>query len=236
MKACPRTAYSWCFWGNAALIALLLNHWGAVEVRGHAEVLTPLTGVAIVWLWFLGGLFSVLGISRWEDAIHRRNAAALTALCGALTGAAWLYAAGAFGEGEDYGQNVFCTGLGTLAWFGLWLVLELGGKVARSVAEERDLATGLRLAGCLLATSLILGRALAGNWHSAGETLRDFATDGWPAGLLTLVAVSVERRLRPSRAVPFPNWRTAGLAPALGYLAAAAGWLWHLGAWEGMPR
>ena len=56
------------------------------------------------------------------------------------------------------------------------------------------------------------------------------------AAVLWAIALVIERLLRPSRRRPFPAWPSCGLLPALFYLALAAAWLWHLGAWEGMPR
>jgi hypothetical protein len=66
--------------------------------------------------------------------------------------------------------------------------------------------------------------------------MHDFFRDGWLAAVLFLVALVIERFLRPSHARPFPARLVCGVLPALLYLAAAAGWLWHLGRWEGMPQ
>jgi hypothetical protein len=104
------------------------------------------------------------------------------------------------------------------------------------IAEERDLASGLRLCGFFLAIGLVLGRAVAGDWHSPAATIQDFGHDGWPAAIVCAVALPIERFARPNRRRPFPPWPSYGLLPALLYLALAGGWLWHLGAWEGMPR
>ena len=57
-------------------------------------------------------------------------------------------------------------GLSTGGLLALWFMLETGGQVSRSIAEERDVASGVRLGGLLLAWALILGRAITGNWHS----------------------------------------------------------------------
>jgi hypothetical protein len=56
-------------------------------------------------------------------------------------------------------------------------------------AEERDLASGLRLCGLLVANGLILGRAVAGNWHSEAATIHDLIHDGWAASLLSAAAL-----------------------------------------------
>ena len=147
-----------------------------------------------------------------------------------------IYAGGSIGEGPSYGNNVFSAGLGTAALFALWVLLELGAKVSVSIAEDRDLASGLRLCGLLIGTGLILGRSVAGDWHSASATVQDFIRDGWLAACLVLVALVIERLVRPSRQRPVPPWPSCGLLPALLYLTVAGAWVWHLGAWEGMPK
>ena len=218
------------------MVAVALHLWGAAEVRANAGDVFFLTFVGTVWLVLATKLFSWLGLSFRDDAVERRNIAALTALCGAVPAVALTYIGGSLGEGPSYWNNVFSASLGTVGLLGVWLLLELGAKVSVSIAEERDFASGLRMCGFLLAIGLVLGRAAAGDWHSESATVRDFIRDGWPATILWVIALVIERLLRPSRRRPFPAWLSYGLLPALFYLALAAAWLWHLGAWEGMPR
>lgn len=181
-------------------------------------------------------LFAWFGLSYRDDVAERGNIAALAALCGALLAVVVIYIGGSAGEGPSYLNNAFSAGLGTVGLFALWILLELSGRLSQSIAEERDPASGLRLGGFLLATGLVLGRAAAGNWHSMSSATRDFMHDGWPGILLCALAFLVELAARPSRQRPFPSWPVCGLLPAVVYLAMAGAWLWHLGAWEGMPK
>jgi hypothetical protein len=181
-------------------------------------------------------LFPWLGLSLRDDAMERRNPAALVALLGALIAVQLTYIGGNIGEGPSYWNNVFCAALGTGGLLCLWLMLEVGGGVSASIAVDRDVASGIRLCGFLVASGLILGRAVAGDWHSESATLHDFAHDGWPAMVLCLLALVMERLLRPSRRRPFPSWRVSGLLPAWLYLALAAVWCYHLGPWEGFGK
>jgi hypothetical protein len=221
---------------SLVLIATALWFWGAQEVRGDLSETAFLTFVGALWLLVAHALFPWLGLSLRDDALERKNLAALVALVCALLSAAITFAAGNLGEGPSYWENIFSAGLATGGLFALWVTLELGGHISVSVAEERDLASGVRFGGLLLAWGLILGRAATGNWHSCAATTVAFLRDGWVAALICLVALVVELRLRPSRIRPFPSWLGCGLIPALLYLAAAAGWAWHLGKWEGMPQ
>ena len=236
MNSSVRWAFGFCVTASLIMVAVALHLWGAAEVRANTSDVFFLTFVGAVWLVLATNLFSWLGLSFRDDAVERRNIAALTALCGAVPAVAFTYIGGSLGEGPSYWNNVFSASLGTVGLLGVWLLLELGAKVSVSIAEERDFASGLRMCGFLLAIGLVLGRAAAGDWHSESATVRDFMRDGWPATILWAIALVIERLLRPSRRRPSPAWPNCGLLPALFYLALAAAWLWHLGAWEGMPR
>jgi hypothetical protein len=189
----------------------------------------------MIWLAIAHKLFPWFGLSIRDDAWERRNSAATVALACALVSIAITFAAGNLGEGPSYWENFFSAGLATGGLFALWIGLELCGHISISIAEERDLASGLRFGGLLLSWGLVLGRAAAGNWHSCLSTIHDFFHDGWVAGNILLVSLIIELLVRPSRIRPFPSWFLCGAVPALFYLAAAVAWLWHLGKWEGMP-
>jgi len=208
-----------CYSASVALIAGALWKWGAVEVRGHVGEVFFLTFLGIVWLIISMHLFPWFGLCIADDAIERRNPAALIALLCATLAITIIYVAGNLGEGPSYWNNVFSA-----------------GRVSVSIAEERDLASCVRFGGFILAAGLILCRAVAGDWHSESATMQDFIRDGWPSAMLCVVAVFVERMLRPSRARPFPAWVRCGLVPALTYLGVACAWVVHLGRWEGMPK
>jgi uncharacterized membrane protein YjfL (UPF0719 family) len=225
-----------CYSASVALRAGTVWNWGAVEVRGHSGEMFFLTFLGVIWLIVSQHLFPWFGLCIADDIIERRNLAALIALSGATLAIATIYTAGNLGEGPSYWNNIFSAALGTTGFFALWFVLELVGRVSVSIAEERDLASGVRFGGFVLAVGLILSRAVAGDWHSESATVRDFIRDGWPAVALGVFAAFVERALRPSRARPFPGWLGCGLLPALAYLSCACWWVFHLGRWEGMPK
>jgi len=231
---------SWAFYlcAVAALtfVAVTLEFWGAAEIRATVSEVFFLTLMAAVWLILATKLFPWMGLSLRDDVVERKNLSALIILCGGVLALGIIYAGANLGEGPSFTNNFFCDVIGSASFFLLWFLLELFGKVSRSIAEERDLATGLRTCGLLLAFGLIIGRALAGDWHSKTATVQEFIRDGWPAAILLVLALIVEPFARPNRRQPFPPWPAYGLAPAAVYISLAAGWLWHLGAWEGMPK
>jgi hypothetical protein len=237
MKSSLRWVGDVFFAASIIMVAALLHAWGAKEVREDANELVFLTIAGALWLLLARRLlFPCLGLSFHDDVVERRNRASLAASCGAVLALALIYAGGSIGEGPSYWSNVFSVALGTAGWLVLWILIEIGAKISLPIAEERDLASGLRLCGLLLANGLILGRAVAGDWHSEAATIHDLIRDGWAAPILCATALLVEKLAQPSRRHPFPAWTIDGLLPALLYLAFGMAWLSHLGAWEGMRK
>jgi uncharacterized membrane protein YjfL (UPF0719 family) len=217
-------------------VAITLEFWGAAEIRATLSEVFFLTFVAAVGLILAARLFPWMGLSVRDDAVARKNLSALVALCGAVLALGIIYAGANIGEGPSFTNNFFCDVIGMASFFLLWFFLELFGKVSRSITEDRDFASGLRTCGLFVAFGLIIGRGLAGDWHSEEATVRDFIRDAWPAAILLVLAVIVELFARPNRRQPIPSWPAHGLLPAALYISLAAVWLWHLGAWEGMHK
>jgi|SRR6185437_4747118 len=236
MSSAARWVYGACVLGCLVFITSALRFWGSAEIRANPGEVVFLSGAAVVCLLLTTKLFAWFGLSFRDDAVERKNTAALIALSGAIIAAALLYAGGSIGEGPSYLNNVFSIGIAAVIFFVLWSSFETVSKVSISIAEERDLASGMRLGGLLIAIALVLGRAVAGDWHSESATIHDFIHDGWLAILIVAFAAFVEILARPSRLHPFRPWLTFGFIPALAYLGLAGVWLWHLGPWEGMPK
>jgi hypothetical protein len=234
------TGRGWAFLGCIAvcigMIGVALAWWGAKEVREEGGERFFLTLAGTIYLLICVFLFKWMGIGLREDVVERKNTGALLTLCAATIAVALIYCGGSTGEGLFYMENVFSVGLALVGFFIIWILLEVGAKISVSIAEERDLASGIRAGGFLLAVGLILARAVAGDWHSASATVHDYIRDGWPAAVVFGVALVAELLMRPNRHLRVPPWPVFGLVPALLYLAIAGGWLRHVGAWEGMPR
>lgn len=231
-----RWTIRFCLAAMLCFIFFALHKWGAAEVRTSVEDILFLTGLGAIWLVISKGLFAWMGVGSRDDAVERRNPAALVAICGGIISVALIYAGGQLGEGPSYWNNIFSAGLGTAGLFLLWMLLELGSHVSVSITEERNFASGLRLCGFVLAVGLIFGRAVAGDWQSESATLHDFFRDGWPAIGILFLALVIEWLTRPNAMRPFPSWPRYGLMPAVLYVGLALAWLLHLGRWEGMPR
>jgi hypothetical protein len=214
-----------------AFVLTVLLLWADDEVRRSPVYIFLLMVLAVGWLGVATSLFRWLGVSLLDDAADRNNPAALVAWSGGIVGITLVFGGGNVGEGPSLWNNVFSAFLGTVGIAVLWFSLETLGRISSSVAVDRDIASGLRLAGFLIAVGLILGRSVAGDWHSAEDTVRDFVRQGWPALLITAVAALLERICRPSPTNPVPYWPGYGALPALAYLVAASASVTMLGPW-----
>lgn len=217
-------------WAGIAFVALRFG--GASEIRSTSPLQLAVTLFGVAWVAITAKCFDLLGVSVRDDAVERRNPAALAGCAGATIGVAFLYAGGSIGEGPSLWNKVFSAGIATAAWLTVWAWLEAAGRVSQAVCVERDLASGLRLGGFLAAEGLILGRAVAGTWVSAGSTVADAVRDGWPCLPLLAVAVAVEKRRQPKLEAPVPSpWRD-GVVPGVFHFCAAVLYVLWLGKWK----
>jgi uncharacterized membrane protein YjfL (UPF0719 family) len=207
------------------IILYVMVTLSASDVRSDVGYILLYTGMGIIWLrageWF----FRYLGISAEFDVVERGNLAAFLAYSGALIGLTFCFCGGNIGEGPGSEVVVFSSGLATIGFFLVWYILILLTEIDSTVNIGRDIAGGLRLAGFLVAASLILGRSAAGNWISYEATLSDFFNFGWPVLVLLAAAIVVELRARPTVESPQPSPVLYGLLPLAVYIAGAVAYL-----------
>jgi uncharacterized membrane protein YjfL (UPF0719 family) len=220
----------------------VIGRWADPDIPAFGGYVLLVLVMGGAWLTVSVGLFPWLGISLRDDALEQRNAAAVWALAGGILGVMLTFAGSSIGEGPSFWNNVVTGGLATGALLLGWLALASAGGLAHAIAQERDLAAGIRLAGALLALGLVLARAAAGDWRSLSATVSDVVRDGWFAGAIVAGALAAERTLA-KRSDPGPgeahlqrSLAAQGIAPAIVYLAAACAWVWWLGWWEGSAR
>jgi uncharacterized membrane protein YjfL (UPF0719 family) len=208
---------------NLVILLLVLRTLASADVREDATYLTLYALFGAAWTAIASLLFGWLGIHWRDDALERRNVAAALAICGAMTGVVLCFAGANVGDGPGWWVVFFCALVTTSTLFLVWLIHEKATSVAETITVDRDAAAGARLGAFLLSAGLILARAIAGDWESFDSTLRDFATLAWPVVILLVVAVVLERRLRPTAEHPSPDVIRAGAVPAFIYVALAAG-------------
>lgn len=135
---------------------------------------------------------TVLDLSWDDDALRRGNRAALVTVAGAYLGMTLIYTGANIGDGPGWWTVVFAGGLGFVAWIALAAQFNRYAHISEHITVDRDMGSGIRFGGYLLASGIILGRASGGDWTSWWMTIVEFL-DGWPVLLLALWALQVER-------------------------------------------
>lgn len=220
----------------ALILTFILKTLASSDVRDSLIYIIFYAVIGLTVLFIADLLFPFFGISLRDDVVERRNGAASTALTGALIGVTLCYAGGNIGEGPGWWVVVISAGLALIGLFGVWFILEAVTQITETITIDRDRAAGLRLAGCLVAAGLILGRAVAGDWVSLNATIVDFVRFGWPVLILVVIAVIVELLSRPTVERPVPPIAAFGVVPAAAYIAGAAVVLLYLSQIAATPR
>lgn len=210
----------------------VLMRFASSDVRESGIYLLFYCLMGVAWLGLSVLLLPILGLSRRDDVLERGNAAAGWAVGGAMLGITLCFAGGNIGDGPGWWVVAFCAALSTLGLLLLWVCLDLITGAADAISVERDVASGIRAAGFFVGAGLILGRAVAGDWTTAGAAARDFLTVGWPACIVLAVAAAGQRVLRPTASQPQRPPLTAGLLPGLAFVALGVLILSVLGWWK----
>jgi hypothetical protein len=200
-------------------LAWAVSRYDSAEVRESIGYIWLFTAVGAVMLRLTLPVLNLLGLDVIGQAVGQRNAAVLPAVAGAWLAVTVLNIGANIGEGDT-----IYTALGPLAVAEVLLGVFAFAAVAVTGATEaitsgREPAAGIRLGALLLAASLPLARAAAGDWVSSAANLRAFAAAmpllfallllGWlaekfltgrrdgllagalPAGVFLLIAVAV---------------------------------------------
>jgi len=217
---------------SLGLLGVVLLRCAAGDVRGGGIYFALFMALGGAWIFATLALCGCLGVDFRSDALENHNSAVIIALSGVIIGVTLAYAGGNIGEGDSIWQTIFSSALATLGWLLSWCLLDGLTHTSIAVAESRDKASAWRLAGFLVASGLILGRAAAGDWQSVSNTLLDFAKYGWPELIMLGIATPLERALQPAVKNPSPKIETYGILPAGSYLLFALATLFLEGRWK----
>jgi hypothetical protein len=201
----------------ASGLFVVLKLWASSDVRNDVTYLAMYLVMGMAWTGLGRWIFVLLGLSCRGDVLERGNLAEVPALCGAFIGLMACYAGANIGDGPGWWCVIFSGGLGLGAWLLAWLLLDRIGGIGDTISIDRQLPAAIRLAAFLVAAGVICGRAGAGDWHSASDTVQEFRVV-WPLAPLVAAAVIVERLLmQPTRRTQ-PSLAGAGVVPAMSYL------------------
>ncbi|MCL2797119.1 MAG: hypothetical protein FWD58_03585 [Firmicutes bacterium] len=176
---------------SAALILIVLIFWAAPDVVGFYRVFYVVLGFPWIYLGILL-MFLTLNLSWIDDILNHNNKASFGTIIGCILSFTLIYAGSNVGDGPGWWCVVFSALLGFALWTVLAVILNLTTKLSYRVTVERDGAAGFRYACYFIAIGIIIGRACAGDWLSAGATVADFLY-AWPAAILTAAAIGIEQ-------------------------------------------
>jgi len=201
-----------------------LRFFSSPDVQDDPSYIIIYLCLGVAWLGGTTFIFPLLGLSERDDVVERCNPAATWALAGALIGVMSCFAGANIGSGPGPEVVFFCATVSTTAFFLSWFSLELTANTSEAITVDRDEGAAIRLAGFLIATGILLGGAVAGNWESTSATMRDFYTYGWPAIALLGVALPLERVLNArNRPIIRDPWQSFGIS--LFYILIAVAWV-----------
>ena len=199
----------------AAVMLFVLLKWSSHDVQSNIVYISFYFAMWFGWLGASQLLLPYFGLSVRDDLFERQNPAAAVAIAGALIGITLAFAGGNIGDGPGWWVVVFSSGLATGTLVLLWVFGNLISRVEEAITIDRDVAAGWRALGFFVGGGLVVGRAAAGNWQSAGATVSDFIGKGWPVLIVWAVTVVLDVAFRPSPASPTRPTIVGGFLPAL---------------------
>lgn len=173
-------------------IFAVLKFAASYDVRDAPQYLLFYAVLGAAWLFLSVRVLTAWGVSFRDDAVERRNPAAAIVIGSTLAAHAAIYSGANIGDGPGWWIVVFAGGLGVCGWLVLWWMVESACGASEQITVERDVSAAIRFGGYMIASGLIWGRAVAGDWISLEYTLADMWV-AWPAVALTAAAIGVER-------------------------------------------
>jgi uncharacterized membrane protein YjfL (UPF0719 family) len=215
---------------GVAMFYVLLK-WSSHDVRDNPIYIFFYMVMWLGWTGLWNRMLPYVGLSCRDDALERDNTAAGLAIAGGLIGVTFIFAGGNIGDGPGWWVVVFCAGIATAAVLLFWLIGNQITHVQEAITIDRDMAAGWRTAGFFIGSGLILGRAVAGDWHSTQQTVSDFIARGWPALILWGIVLLLDIVSRPTPQRPAPNRLLFGVLPCLLFIATGIGDFIQQGPW-----
>src|SRR5215469_3460249 len=197
------------------ILLFVLRKWSSHDVPDDPVYIFFYMVMGLGWTGLWNLLLPLAGLSFRDDALERGNDAAGFAISGGLLGATLAFAGANIGEGPGWWVVVFCAALATTVMLSLWMIGSRITGAQEYITVDRDTAAGWRAAGYFIGAGLILGRAVAGDWHSSQETLQAFLVEGWPVLLIWANSIVLDIAAKPKSQRPAPNPIVFGFIPFL---------------------
>lgn len=231
VKERPRTALWIAPLISAGALFYILTSFASFDVKDDSKYLVFYMVFGAAWVGLWAKTFSALGLSARDDVLERHNESAAWALAGALLGATLSFAGANIGDGPGWWVVFFCALLSMAGFLGAWVLADGLGDAMEAITIDRDLASGIRFAGFLTASGLILGRGAAGNWVSTEEAVSTFIAIAWPVVGLAVLAGMLDKASRPTPEQPMRSVAGHGILPAVAYVVGAIAYVLSRGSW-----
>jgi hypothetical protein len=153
----------------AAGVLLALLRWSAADVRSESGEVIFYFVFSLAGIVAVHYVFAFFGISLRDDAIERRNRAALCAVSGLTTGASCCIAGANAGNGPGGEVVFFCATLSIGTLFVFWVLLATIADMAEAITVERDLGAGVRAGAFLASCGAIFAAVVAGDWTATRQ-------------------------------------------------------------------
>ena len=214
----------------AAILGIVLKNWASFDVVADPVYLLFYMAMGAAWAAAATIPIPWLGLDYRDDVAERANAGASWAIAGGILGGTLPYIGSNIGDGPGWWVVIFTGGAATVLFFVLWGVFEKITRISESITIDRDATAGLRLGGLLVGMGLVLARSAAGNWQGEEQAIRQVLQVGLGAVALAVIAVVLERILKPTPEHP-KQPLIAGVVPGLFYVGLGAGLMVVAGKW-----
>ena len=215
-----------------AVLVALLQSFASTDVPGTVYMFYyAVMGAA--WVGAAVGIFGMLGVHPRDDAVERRNPAAIPFIVGAVFGSTLAFAGANFGDGPGWWVVVFCSWMSLGGLLLLWMIVQAVTHAVENIGIERDTPTGVRTGFLLVACGMVLGRSVAGDWVSFVDTFGDFVILAWPVLVLAGLEMIIASLARPKHDAEHQTMPVfaRGVLPGVFYVSIATLYVASLGWW-----
>ena len=213
----------WRQWLGVAPLAwlvglfIVLRSAASFDVREAGQYIAFYLVLGAAWIFCAAQMMALFGVSVRDDAIERRNPAAAILVIAAMAGQTAVYAGGNIGDGPGWWVVILAAAIGGATWCLLWWIVESMTGASEEITVGRDIPMAVRLGGYMIASGILCGRGVAGDWVSLANTVAELG-DAWSVLLLLALAIGIERLMSGgalSRSIGF------AMAVAVAYIAFA---------------
>lgn len=184
---------------NVAILLVVLTTWASFDVVDDPWYILGYASLGLVWVYATVPWLGTFADIRLRQDVRGHNNLAAAVVIAALTiGTTLAYSGGNIGDGPGWYVVAFCALLSTAAVFAVTFAVAILTDGEERITIDHDLGAAIRLGGAAIATGLIAGRAVAGDWESVGATVVDFLRFGWPVVVVGVAAVMIERVTPPA--------------------------------------